>query len=87
MDVRATLAYVETGSVSVALVYQTDALIADNLKVLDIVPPESYSKITYPAMIVNRSDRTDAARIFIDFLQADAAKAVFNRHGFIPLSN
>ena len=87
VDVRATLAYVETGSVSAALVYQTDALIADNLRVLDIVPPESYSKVTYPAMIVNRADRADAARVFIDFLQADTARAVFTRHGFTPLSN
>ena len=85
INVRATLAYVESGNVDAALVYQTDAAIAGDVQVLDIVPPESHSAIVYPAAVIKRSERKIEAREFLVFLRGQAAKSIFLRHGFLPL--
>ena len=84
-DVRATLTYVETGNADIAMVYRTDAMTAADVKVLDIVPLESYSQITYPAVIPLRSERKGRASEFLEFLQDDRATVIFRRYGFEPL--
>ena len=81
-DVRVTLAYVEAGNVDVGLVYQTDAMIATGLEVLDIVPPDSYPPVVYPAAVVQGADESSEARRFLGFLQSDRAIAIFRKHGF-----
>lgn len=82
-DVRATLAYVESGNADVALVYVTDARAGPDIQVLDIVPPDSYTPITYPAAIVTRSGHTAAANEFLAFLVGNEAEEIFRRHGFV----
>ena len=47
VDVRATMAYVESGNVDAAIVYKTDAAVAEDALVLDVVPPGSYSPVIY----------------------------------------
>ena len=47
-DVRAALAYLESGNVDAALVYATDAREASGVRALDIVPRDSYTPIAYP---------------------------------------
>ena len=85
VNVRATLAYVESGNVDAALVYQPDAAIAGDVQVLDIVPPESHSANVYPAAIVKRSEHKVGAREFLEFLRSQTAKSIFLKHGFQPL--
>jgi molybdate transport system substrate-binding protein len=84
-DVRATLVYLETGNVDAALVYTTDALVAEGVRVLDIVPSEKYSPVVYPAVVVSRSETKGEARRFIEFLSGESANAIFIRHGFEPM--
>ena len=84
-DVRAALAYVQTGSADAAFVYRTDAKIAPNLRALDIVPADSYPAVIYPAVVVRATDDEDKAQAFLDFLQTQAAAQVFRKHGFTPL--
>ena len=81
-DVRVTLAYVEAGNVDVGLVYQTDAMIASGLVVLDIVPEASYPPVVYPAVVVQGADETSHARKFLGFLQGDRATDIFRKYGF-----
>ena len=83
-DVRVTLAYLEAGNIDVALVYRTDARTSSDVVVLDIVLPETYSPVVYPAIIVRGSERTREAGDFLAFLRTDAASAIFSRHGFGP---
>ena len=85
VNARATLAYVESGNVDAALVYQTDAAIAGDVQALDIVPPESHSAIVYPAAIIKRSEHKVEAREFLEFLRGQTAKSIFIKHGFQPL--
>ena len=84
-DVRVTAAYVATGNVDAAIVYQTDALMFGDLPVFDIVPLQSYSEIVYPAAIVNSSGNIESAEAFLEYLQGEFSQAVFLRHGFDPL--
>ena len=81
-DVRVTLTYVETGNVDAALVYATDARSTD-LAISEVVPTGAYSRIVYPAVIVDRSSNKPLARRFLDFLQSKEAGEVFTKHGFV----
>lgn len=83
-DVRATLAYVESGNADVALVYATDARAAEDLEVFDIVPADSYSKIRYPMVVVRTSTNETGASEFVAFLEGAEAVSVFKAHGFKP---
>ena len=84
-DVRATLAYVESGNVDAALVYATDAMVAGDVRVVDIVPPESYAPIVYPAVVLRRSAKRSQSARFLEFVRGDTATAIFEKHGFEPL--
>ena len=55
-DVRATMAYVESGNADVAFVYQTDTTISKGLTMIDAVPTDSYSQIVYPILLLERGE-------------------------------
>ena len=81
-DVRATLAYVETGNVDAALVYRTDAASARNVEVYDVISHFTYPQIIYPAAVIGRSEKKETAAEFLAYLKSDNAQAIFRRHGF-----
>ena len=54
-DVRATLAYVQTGNADAAIVYESDAANARDVVVYDVVPADSYAPVFYPAVVVSGS--------------------------------
>jgi molybdate transport system substrate-binding protein len=84
-DVRATLAYVESGNADAALVYATDARAGRNIEVLDVVPADSYPRIVYPVAVVRMEEQRAATIEFLDFLRSAAARAIFVKHGFEAL--
>ncbi len=80
-DVRAALVLVERGEAAAAVVYRTDALVSDKIKVVAEFPQDSHPPIVYPvALIAGRDD--DAARAFYDFLVGEEARAIFRDYGF-----
>ena len=83
-DVRASLSYVEAGNADAALVYRTDAMTAPGLRMLDIVPPDSYSTVVYPAVLVRGSDGRDGAELFLRHLRSAAFGEALARRGFLP---
>ncbi len=85
-DVRAALAYVQSGNVDAAIVYRTDAEAAGGVRTLDIVPVGSHERIVYPAAVVGRSSNQGQAARFVEFLREPAAQAIFRRHGFVPVT-
>ena len=84
-DVRVTLSYVQTGNADAGFLYQTDAANAEDITVLDIVPTDSYPDVVYPAAVVRSTDNLQGAEAMLEFLQSDAAKEIFRKHGFTPL--
>ena len=82
LDVRAALAAVSSGNVEFAIAYESDVLAVDGVEVAVEIPPGYHPPIVYPASVINRSDARDEATRFIEFLQTERAKEIFERHGF-----
>lgn len=81
-DVRQVLSYVEMGSVEAGLVYKTDALASDKVRVVATVSQGEHSPILYPVAAVKSSGQVARSRAFLDFLSTEAAMVVFQERGF-----
>ena len=86
MDVRATLAYVTAGNVDIAIVYKTDTTLTGDIKVLYELPPEAYTPIVYPAVVMKDSPRKQLARRFMTYLRSMQSCEIFEKHGFTFLN-
>jgi molybdate transport system substrate-binding protein len=86
LDVRATLASVESGNVEAGFVYKTDAALSKKAKIVYEVPFDKGPRIIYPAAIVKDSKKKQAARDFMNTLLSRASKEVFKKYGFVVLN-
>ena len=79
-NVRAALALVARGEAVLGIVYETDAKVEPNVKIVGAFPADSHAPIVYPvAATVNAKPDTAA---YLNFLRSGAAKAVFEQYGF-----
>jgi len=85
-DVRQVLSYVETGNVDAGIVYKTDALVSDKVKIAATADPATHTPIIYPVGIIKDSDQYEAAKEFYEYLQSDDAVKVFEEYGFTAKS-
>jgi len=83
-NVRAALALVERNEAPLGIVYQTDASVA-KVKVVGTFPDDSHPPIIYPVALTVQGAKSDAAKAYLAYLKSDAAKAVFQKAGFIIL--
>ncbi|WP_166512294.1 molybdate ABC transporter substrate-binding protein [Desulfallas thermosapovorans] len=81
-DVRQVLTYVETGNVDAGLVYHSDALMGDNIKVLAAAPADTHKPIVYPMAIIKNTKQQAATEAFMNFLDGPEAREIFARYGF-----
>src|SRR5947209_6251348 len=81
-NVRAALAAVESGNVSAGIVYRTDAGISKKVKIAYEVSAGG-PKISYPLAVIADSQRQEAARRLLAYLESPAALDVFRRYGFL----
>ena len=84
-NVRAALAFVESGAAAAGIVYASDAAISRKVRRVATFPADSHAPIVYPLAAVVGRDRPAVAR-FRDFLRGPQAAAIFARHGFQPLA-
>lgn len=84
-DVRQVLTYVETGNVDAGLVYHSDALMGDNIKVVAAAPADTHKPIVYPMAIIKNTKQQAATEAFMDFLYGPEAREIFARYGFKTL--
>ena len=82
--VTEVLNWVEGGSAEAGLVYATDALSTDKVKMVAEAPEGSVSKVLYPVGIVKASANAEAAKELISFLKGEEAMKAFDEAGFIP---
>jgi molybdate transport system substrate-binding protein len=83
-SVRAALAYVDRGEAPLGIVYQTDAFIDNDVRVVDVFPEDSHAAIVYPAALT-RTARPEAER-FLHYLRSSAGEVAFKAYGFVPLN-
>ncbi|MFL0198256.1 molybdate ABC transporter substrate-binding protein [Clostridium sp. WILCCON 0269] len=81
-DVKEVLTWVETGNADAGIVYKTDALISDKVKVVATAPENSHKAVVYPVAVIKDSKNVEAAKSFLKFLSGDKAKEVFKKYGF-----
>jgi molybdate transport system substrate-binding protein len=80
-DVRAALTLVSRGEAPLGIVYETDAKVDDNVRIVSAFPDDSHKPIVYPVALVKASKNPDAAK-FVIYLSSPAAKEIFAKYGF-----
>ncbi len=83
-SVRAALALVALGEVAAGIVYLTDAMVDDRVRIVAQFPADSHSEIVYPAAIVTGQDRPEVIE-FMTYLGSQAARDAFVQRGFTVL--
>ncbi|TXJ10065.1 MAG: molybdate ABC transporter substrate-binding protein [Acinetobacter sp.] len=82
-DVRSALAFVERGECQVGIVYKTDALISQKVKIIGTFPSDSHSSITYPVALTKQGESNADAVKFSQFIRSNPkAKMIFQQYGF-----
>lgn len=81
-DVRAVRAFVARGEVDLGVVYRSDALGEDSVRIVFTPPPEAQPDIVYPAALTATA-RPEAMDL-LAYLRGADATAVFARHAFGP---
>jgi len=79
-NVRAALTLVARGEAALGIVYETDAKIEPNVKIVGAFPADSHPAIVYPVALTANA-KPEAAQ-YLAFLRSQAAKAMFETYGF-----
>jgi molybdate transport system substrate-binding protein len=82
-SVRSALAFVDRGEAPLGIVYETDALVDKNVRLVDTFPADSHTAIIYPVALT-KSAKVDAAK-FLTYIRGPAGDVVFSHYGFKPL--
>lgn len=82
-NVRSAMALVEREEAPLGIVYGSDAVASDKVKVIAIFPQDSHKPVEYPMAIV-KDHQTPAVTAFYDYLKGPQATAIFERYGFTP---
>lgn len=83
-SVRAAMAAVEAGNADAAVVYRSDVLGHEGLRIDYVVPAGEGPAITYPAAVVAASRQQARARALLAWLRGEAARRIFADAGFLP---
>ncbi len=84
-NVRATLAFVARGETPIGIVYETDAKVEPNVRIVATFPDGSYPPVTYP-VAATANAKADAVK-YLTFLRGPEAKAIFEKYGFSVLAS
>ena len=79
-NVRTALALVGRGEAPLGIVYETDARVEPNVKIVGVFPADSHPPIAYPFALT--ATAKPAAAQYLSFLRSQAAKAIFEKYGF-----
>ena len=79
-NVRAALTLVARGEATLGIVYETDAKVEPNVKIVAHFPEDSHPPIVYPVALTANA-KPDAMR-YIAFMRSNLAKTIFETYGF-----
>jgi molybdate transport system substrate-binding protein len=79
-NVRAALALVGRGEAPLGIVYETDAKVEPNVKIIGVFPASSYPPVVYP--VAQTVAAKPDAKKYLDFLRTGTAQVIFERYGF-----
>jgi molybdate transport system substrate-binding protein len=81
VHVRAALSFVARGETPLGIVYRSDAVSDDQVRVVDQFPLSTHPPIVYPVALLKGGD-DEAGHRFLDLLHSPEADAIFVRFGF-----
>lgn len=84
-NVRAALALVSQGEAPLGIVYRTDAAADPTVRIVGVFPEDSHPPIIYPIALLQEAPSADAA-VALDYLRSEAARAIYEKHGFVALA-
>lgn len=79
-DVRSALMVVELSESPLGVVYRTDAVKSDKVKIVGVFDKESHKPIQYIASVITESL---ASKEFFNYLTSDKMKSVWSKYGFV----
>jgi molybdate transport system substrate-binding protein len=82
-NVRAALVLVGRGEAPLGIVYETDAKVDPNVKIVGAFPESSHEPVIYPAAATVKA-KPEAAR-YLAFLRTPTAQVAFEHYGFTYL--
>jgi molybdate transport system substrate-binding protein len=82
-DVRDALRMVAHDEAVLGIVYETDAKVEPNVKIVGYFPQDSYPPVIYPVALT--ATAKPEAKAYLDFLRSEAAGMVFEKYGFSHL--
>ncbi|CAM3443416.1 MULTISPECIES: molybdate ABC transporter substrate-binding protein [Yersinia] len=82
-NVRSAMALVERAEAPLGIVYGSDAIASNKVKVVGVFPEQSHKPVEYPMAIVKGHENATVSA-FYDYLKGPEAAAVFKRYGFTP---
>lgn len=80
-NVRSAMALVERAEAPLGIVYGSDAIASDKVKVVGVFPEASHKPVEYPMAIV-KGHENPAVTAFYDYLKSPAAAVIFEKYGF-----
>ncbi|WP_346855078.1 molybdate ABC transporter substrate-binding protein [uncultured Draconibacterium sp.] len=80
-DVRSALMVVELGEVEMGIVYKTDALKSEKVKIVSEVPDSLYSPVGFYASVLKTKNNKQTLG-FYEYLSSPEAKVIWLKHGF-----
>jgi molybdate transport system substrate-binding protein len=81
-DVRQVLTYVETNNVDAGIVYKTDALTSQKVKIVATAKDNTHDPIIYPLGVIKNSTHIKEAQLFYNYLQNDKSMKTLEKYGF-----
>ena len=81
-DEQAVLTYVELGYADVGFVYQSSTYNNSQIKTISIAPEDSHQPINYSIAIVRNSSHLQLSQEFLQFLQGNTARKIFEKYQF-----
>lgn len=82
-NARALRTKVEEGELDAALLYESDAAGSDLLSIVDLSAAASTST-SYVAAVIEGSQHSDEAQLFVDFLLSAESRRILGKYGFAP---
>ncbi|AJJ22800.1 molybdate ABC transporter substrate-binding protein [Yersinia enterocolitica] len=80
-NVRSAMALVERAEAPLGIVYGSDAIASDKVKVVGGFPESSHKPVEYPMAIV-KGHENPTVTAFYDYLKSPAAAVIFEKYGF-----
>lgn len=85
-NVGQVLSYLESESVDAGILFATDVAISEKVRTVATAPDEINKNIVYPAAIIAASRNHEAAEQYLNFLAGNEAKVIFEKYGFLAIT-